>query len=42
MPTPQQYWIIYFLEFPKPIVVDDFVAVLGILAIANNPYPHAN
>ncbi|WP_335232287.1 response regulator [Nostoc sp.] len=26
----------------KPVVVDDFVAVLGILAIANNPHPHAN
>lgn len=26
----------------KPVVIDDFVAVLGILAIANNPYPHAN
>ncbi|WP_375503088.1 response regulator [uncultured Nostoc sp.] len=26
----------------KPVVVDDFVAVLGILAIANNPHTHAN
>ncbi|QFS46168.1 response regulator [Nostoc sphaeroides CCNUC1] len=26
----------------KPIVVDDFVAVLGILAIANNPHTHDN
>ncbi|MCF2149507.1 response regulator [Desmonostoc muscorum LEGE 12446] len=26
----------------KPVVVDDFVAVLGILAIANNPHTHDN
>ncbi|MDZ8223509.1 response regulator [Nostoc sp. ChiVER01] len=32
----------FSLCFAKPVVVDDFVAVLGILAIANNPHPHAN
>ncbi|MCC5598707.1 response regulator [Nostoc favosum] len=26
----------------KPVVIDDFVAVLGILAIANNPHLYAN
>ncbi|MEH1972364.1 MAG: response regulator [Nostoc sp.] len=26
------------LCFAKPVVIDDFVAVLGILAIANNPH----
>ncbi|MEH2232319.1 MAG: response regulator [Nostoc sp.] len=26
----------------KPVVIDDFVAVLGILAITKNPHPHAN
>ncbi|MCC5645141.1 response regulator [Nostoc sp. CHAB 5824] len=28
----------FSLCFAKPVVIDDFVAVLGILAIANNPY----
>ncbi|MBD2525401.1 response regulator [Nostoc sp. FACHB-133] len=32
----------FSLCFAKPVVVDDFVAVLGILAIANNPHLHAN
>ncbi|MEH1866607.1 MAG: response regulator [Nostoc sp.] len=32
----------FSLCFAKPVVIDDFVAVLGILAIANNPYPYAN
>ncbi|BBD68164.1 multi-sensor hybrid histidine kinase [Nostoc commune NIES-4072] len=32
----------FSLCFAKPVVIDDFVAVLGILAIANNPHPHAN
>lgn len=32
----------FSLCFAKPVVVDDFVAVLGILAIANKPLPHAN
>ncbi len=32
----------FSLCFAKPVVIDDFVAVLGILAIANNPHPHVN
>lgn len=32
----------FSLCFAKPVVIDDFVAVLGILAIANNPHLHAN
>ncbi|MEH2173803.1 response regulator [Nostoc sp.] len=28
----------FSLCFAKPVVIDDFVAVLGILAIANNPH----
>ncbi|MBD2243699.1 response regulator [Nostoc sp. FACHB-888] len=32
----------FSLCFAKPVVIDDFVAVLGILAIANNSYSHAN
>jgi CheY-like chemotaxis protein len=32
----------FSLCLTKPVVVDDFVAVLGILAIANNPHPHGN
>ncbi|MCC5653410.1 response regulator [Nostoc sp. XA013] len=32
----------FSLCFAKPVVIDDFVAVLGILAIAKNPHPHAN
>lgn len=29
----------FSLCFAKPVVIDDFVAVLGILAITNNPEP---
>ncbi|HYX16667.1 MAG TPA: response regulator [Nostoc sp.] len=32
----------FSLCFAKPVVIDDFVAVLGILAITNNPHPHGN
>ncbi|MEH2081457.1 MAG: response regulator [Nostoc sp.] len=32
----------FCLCFAKPIVIDDFVAVLGILALVNNPHPHTN
>ena len=32
----------FSLCFAKPVVIDDFVAVLGILAIANNPHTHDN